>query len=94
MPKGIPGWQCNNHNHRRFQPRTQAGRDAKVAKELERMQAHAVLTGGSVNSRYLSGEAFEQDALKKYPPPDESYFAEDGRVVSVSSGDRPLIGVK
>jgi len=91
LPSGIPGWCCTGHNHRRFQPRTQAERDAKVSKELERMEVHAAKTGTVVQSKYLSGERFDHEGLKKYPP-HQSYFAETGKTTSLSS-IRPLIGV-
>lgn len=74
-PEGLGDWQIKVPR-KRYQPRTQAGRDAKVAKELERLQAHAAKTGGTVDSRYLRGEKFEGENLKKYPPPDYSLPAE------------------
>jgi len=74
-PQGLPDWHILPVR-RRFQPHTQAGRDSKVAKELERMQAHAAKTGEPVDSMYLTGAKFEGDGLKKYPPPDRSFFAE------------------
>jgi hypothetical protein len=74
-PNGLGDWKITAPR-KRYQPRTQAGRDAKVAKELERMQEHARKTGGVVDSKYLRGEAFEGENLKKYPPPDYSHPAE------------------
>lgn len=65
----------------RFQPRTQAGRDAKVAKELERLEAHAKATGTKVDSKYLSGEAFEHEAMRKLPQPDYSHYAENKTII-------------
>ena len=56
------------------------------------MEAHAAKTGTLVQSKYLSGERFEHEGMRKYPPPDESHFAETGKTVSFSYV-RPLIGV-
>ena len=96
-PDGMPHYKCPpSHDHNRFQPRTQAGRDAKVAKELERMTAHAQLHGGVVDSKYLTGEPFEHENLKKYPPPEESIIAESGQSIKTSSFSvpKPLVGVQ
>jgi hypothetical protein len=74
-PQGLGDWHIAAER-RRYQPRTQAGRDAKVTRELERLQAHAEKTGGTVDSKYLTGESFEHEKLKRYQPPDQSFFAE------------------
>jgi hypothetical protein len=75
QPRGLGDWHILP-TRKRYQPRTQAGRDAKVEKELERMKAHAAKTGGTVDSKYLRGEKFEGENLKRYPPPDYSSPAE------------------
>ncbi|GFZ45897.1 hypothetical protein JCM24511_03630 [Saitozyma sp. JCM 24511] len=74
-PQGLGDWHIAAER-RRYQPRTQAGRDAKVAKELERLSAHAQKTGGTVDSKHLTGERFEHEKLKRYHPPDQSFDAE------------------
>lgn len=40
------------------------------------MEAHAAKTGGTVDSKYLTGEKFEHEGLRKYPPLDFPYPAE------------------
>ena len=80
-PNGIPDWK-STPGLRRFQPRTQAGRDAKVKLELERMQAHAAKTGVPVDSKYLRNEKFEHEtSFAKYPKPDFSIAAEGRALV-------------
>jgi hypothetical protein len=64
-PRGLGDWHIGKER-RRYQPRTQAGR----------LSAHAQKTGGTVDSKYLTGESFEHEKLKRYQPPDQSFFAE------------------
>ncbi|WVQ97819.1 hypothetical protein IAU59_004934 [Kwoniella sp. CBS 9459] len=82
-PKGLKTPWKSVHPHRRFQPYTQGGRDAKVAKELERMKAHAEKTGGKVDSKYLTGERFDGQYLERYPKPERSVYAETSQPVKV-----------
>ncbi|TFY74227.1 hypothetical protein EWM64_g9785, partial [Hericium alpestre] len=40
---------------RRFVPRTRAGKDALIREEIDRLKAHAMRTGGTVDSMHING---------------------------------------
>ncbi|TFY74101.1 hypothetical protein EWM64_g9911 [Hericium alpestre] len=40
---------------RRFAPQTRAGKDALIREEVERLKAHAIRTGGTVDSMHING---------------------------------------
>ena len=50
----LPRWHIVGPR-RRFTPRTRANKDAMIMEEVERMKAHAHLTGGNVDSMHLNG---------------------------------------
>ena len=50
----LPEWTIAAPR-RRFVPRTRAGKDAMIREEVERMEAHARATGGSVDSMHING---------------------------------------
>jgi len=64
--ESLPDWHITRER-RRFQPRTQPSKTAKIKEELARMQAHAAKTGIPVDSLHLRGETMEVDKLMRYP---------------------------
>ncbi|THH08899.1 hypothetical protein EW146_g8844 [Bondarzewia mesenterica] len=50
----LPSWKITGER-RRFTPRTRAGKDALIVEEVERLKAHAMKTGGTVESMHLNG---------------------------------------
>ncbi|RPD78557.1 hypothetical protein L226DRAFT_457171 [Lentinus tigrinus ALCF2SS1-7] len=50
----LPDWTITAPR-RRFTPRTRAGKDAMIMAEVERMKAHALKTGGAVDSMHING---------------------------------------
>ncbi|KAI0768809.1 hypothetical protein BD413DRAFT_561666 [Trametes elegans] len=50
----LPQWQITAPR-RRFTPRTRASKDATIIEEVERMKAHALKTGGVVDSMHING---------------------------------------
>lgn len=50
----LPEWKALGTRNR-FTPRTRAGKNARIAEELERMQIHAAKTGSSVDSMHANG---------------------------------------
>ncbi|RDX45632.1 hypothetical protein OH76DRAFT_1457535 [Lentinus brumalis] len=50
----LPDWNITAPR-RRFTPRTRAGKDAMIRAEVERMKAHALKTGDSVDSMHING---------------------------------------
>ncbi|KAI0067549.1 hypothetical protein BV25DRAFT_1846593 [Artomyces pyxidatus] len=50
----LPDWKITSER-RRFTPVTRAAKDAMIVKEVERMKAHALKTGGVVDSMHING---------------------------------------
>ncbi|EJF60388.1 hypothetical protein BD309DRAFT_868296 [Dichomitus squalens] len=50
----LPEWKIAAPRMR-FTPRTRAAKDAMILDELERMKAHALKTGGTVDSMHING---------------------------------------
>lgn len=50
----LPDWKIVDPR-KRFTPRTRAGKDAMIIEEVERMKAHALETGGTVDSMHING---------------------------------------
>ncbi|KAI0692356.1 hypothetical protein C8T65DRAFT_669751 [Cerioporus squamosus] len=50
----LPDWKITAPR-RRFTPRTRAGKDAMIRAEVERMKAHALTTGDTVDSMHING---------------------------------------
>ncbi|OJT02500.1 hypothetical protein TRAPUB_6972 [Trametes pubescens] len=50
----LPDWKIAAPR-RRFVPWTRTGKDATIIEEVERMKAHALKTGGSVDSMHING---------------------------------------
>lgn len=50
----LPDWKIVG-SRKRFTPRTRAGKDAMIIEEVERMKAHALETGGTVDSMHING---------------------------------------
>jgi len=50
----LPEWKALGTRNR-FTPRTRAGKNARIAEELERMQIHAAKTGSLVDSMHANG---------------------------------------
>ncbi|KAA1476787.1 hypothetical protein DENSPDRAFT_827841 [Dentipellis sp. KUC8613] len=50
----LPDWKITGER-KRFTPRTRAGKDALIIKEVERLKAHALKTGGVVETMHING---------------------------------------
>jgi len=50
----LPDWKIDGPR-KRFPPRTRAGKDVMIMAEVERMKAHAMKTGGVVESMHVNG---------------------------------------
>lgn len=50
----LPNWKIAGER-KRFTPRTRAGKDAMIIEEVDRMKAHAMKTGGTVESMHING---------------------------------------
>jgi len=50
----LPDWKITSPR-RRFAPRTRAGKDEMIMREVERMREHAARVGGVVDSMHLNG---------------------------------------
>ncbi|EMD37741.1 hypothetical protein CERSUDRAFT_65344 [Gelatoporia subvermispora B] len=50
----LPDWKITTER-KRFTPRTRAGKDVMIMEEVERMKAHAIKTGGTVDSMHING---------------------------------------
>ncbi|KAI0744959.1 hypothetical protein C8Q76DRAFT_701778 [Earliella scabrosa] len=52
--ESLPDWKIVGPRAR-FTPRSRAGKDATIMEEVERMKAHALKTGGVVDSMHING---------------------------------------
>lgn len=59
----LPDWKIERERIR-FTPRTRAGKDAMILEELERMKAHALKTGGTVDSMHMNGPVAYQVVVR------------------------------
>ncbi|KAI0824031.1 hypothetical protein BC628DRAFT_471755 [Trametes gibbosa] len=50
----LPDWKIVGPR-RRFAPRSRGGKDATIREEVERLKAHALNTGGTVDSMHING---------------------------------------
>ncbi|GBE81529.1 hypothetical protein SCP_0312580 [Sparassis crispa] len=59
----LPDWKITR-DRKRFTPRTRAGKDTMIIEEVERMKAHALRTGGIVDSMHINGPVPYQVVVK------------------------------
>ena len=52
--ESLSDWKITGAR-RRYTPRTRAGKDSMIIQEVERLKAHALRTGGVVDSMHING---------------------------------------